>query len=314
MTKEEFRTELRRKIGDEYRMTGTASSGTQYTLVSPELVQPDDHWKGLFCHITGTTDDLAPEGESQKIAASTFSDTTLRFELPLTVAPESGDTWALCVFNNSKYDAIVRKTLRQFSKFRPLDFNESMAVTIGNKRFTPTSSSDILRVSKVEFYDASTEDHFVYTDWTWNDGTGQIDFGYWWTESKTLTIYGKKMHTFPSAESTEFTVLDRDIDNFLDLCSVNMLLDMTEREFNDSYGNLNPSMIKSRDIVRDYKGMREQVQQYAKLVMDRILGEYSKKMSLASSKSGNVPAGLKIDKGADGDGVVLPQVFWRVDN
>lgn len=313
MTKSELRTELRKRVGDDIRITGTASSGTVYTLVSSELVQPDGTWKDLQLIITGTTDDEAPKDEARRIVASTFSDYTVRVEIPFSAAPESGDTWQIAIFKNSEYDRVVRKALKIFSRYKPLGFSEDLAVSAGAKRFTPTSSNDIVLAEKVEYYNASTEEHHVYSGWRWDEDGQYIEFENWWTETKTLSLHGKKMHTFPSDDDDSHTVLDRDLDNFIDLCAAHFLLELSERDFYDKFGSLNPSVLKKKDIVRDYSGMREAVQNYLKIVAERITGDYRTQLSVQVPAKTAGSGAMRINKGADPDGMALPSVFWTND-
>lgn len=309
MTKAELRTELRVKLGDEIRLTGTATDGTVYTMNANELQQPDGHWNNMQLIISTTTDELAPQSEYRRIAKSTYSDNQIKVELPFSAAPESGDTFQIAIFNDAKYDKIARATLKEFSELRPLDFNESLSVTSGNKRFTPTSSSAIISVRRLEYYDSSAQEELVYTDYRWNDAEQRIEFDSWWTEDKTLTLYGKKYHTFPSADGDSYTVLDRDLDNFIDLCVANMLLSLTEKDFYDQYGKLSPTVFKSKDIVRDYSQMRQNVLDFVDHTKKRIAGAYTGQLSAKTPAARSTRP--QVDTGAGIDGVPLPTAFWK---
>lgn len=307
MTKAQFRTELRSRIGDEIKLSGAATSGSTFSLVSTVLQQPDSHWDGMELHITGTGDSNAPKGESRKIAQSTFADTSVRVELPFTAAIESGDSFSISVFSDARIDQAVRKTLKEFSLLRPLDFNEPLTVTSGNKRFSPTSAADILSVSKIEYYNQPTQEHFGYDNWTWLTSIKQIEFNFWWSESKTLTLHGLKYHTYPSAEATEHTVETHDLDNFLDLCTVNFLLEITEAEFYDKFGMMTPSLIKKKDITYDYKGMREFLVSHQRSIRAKIKGEYH--VPLSAQVGARIS---NIDKKMEPDGWFPEPIFWEV--
>lgn len=274
MTKSQLRTEVRQKLGDKIRLSGTATGGSTFTLTATELQQPDSHWDEMQLIITAAGG-AAPENESRKIAKSTFTDTTVRVELPFSAVVESGDSWAIAVFDDTKYDAVIRKTLKEFSWLAPLQFSEDLAVTADEKRFTPTSATDIISVQKIEFVDVPTKDHIIYTDWWWDNDAQEIEFKNWQPASKTLTLHGGKFHTFPSAEDDNHTVLDRDLDNFIDLCAVEMLLDMTEQDFYDNIGNLNPDIITQKDITKEYRSTREFLLEYAKQTRERIESTYA---------------------------------------
>lgn len=313
LTKAQFRDRVREQIGDPVRVSGTATGGSLTTLIDTNrLTQIDDYWAKLWAFITDTDDDLAPKGEARKIAA--FANTTkqLTMELPFSAAVASGDTYGIAVFSDTRLNNIISGVLKEFSDYRPKKFSESLTVTANEKRFTPTSSSTIRYIEKIEKYTAGVE-HTCY-NFTWDKSTRKIEFPQWFGESDTLTVYAAKSHTLPAADDGTMTYEDDDEDRLLRWCGARALMSMAVDEFRDNFGKLAPKSWTRGKVSETAGDSREQLMRHLQATIDEIKRSMSMGISLSmgsgiSSAGGN----LKIDYQGDPDGQWIPPSWaWRL--
>lgn len=317
MTKAELRTRIRQEAGDEERLSGTASGGSTTTIVSSVLSQPDNHWKKLKAFIKTTTDSNAPQGEGRTVSKNTQSTTTLTVELPFTAAIESGDTFGIAVFSDTRIDNIMSDTFTEFSEVKPNEFTETLIVTNGNKRFTPTSATaQGFRPDRIEFFDSNNQEHIRYNEngrreWWWDKTLDQIEWAWFWGEQKNLTLFATKHHTIPTADGDDITIDDEDVANFVKWASLKLMLSMTDSEIFDDFGNLQPKSITRGQVKIDYGDVRSTsgLRQVWREEINEIKSKYGMPLSL---KMSDIPSGKTIDRKEDPDGTPMPQVFWEL--
>jgi hypothetical protein len=93
---EALRTELAQATARLF--SGTATGGTTTTLIDTaglDRFTETDALKGALLYISDTTDDGAPEGESEFIKSYNATSNTLTLYRALTAAPEAGDTYEI---------------------------------------------------------------------------------------------------------------------------------------------------------------------------------------------------------------------------
>lgn len=93
---EALRTALAESVARLF--SGTATGGTTTTLIDTDGLDrftETDALKGALLYISDTTDDLAPEGESEFIKSYNATTNTLTLYRALTAAPGAGDTYEI---------------------------------------------------------------------------------------------------------------------------------------------------------------------------------------------------------------------------
>lgn len=315
MTKAEFRDLVRREAGDEIRIEGTATGGSTTTVIdTAKLVQANNRWSNFNIFITDTADDLAPKNQSRFISTSTQSTFLVTVDLPFTAAVENGDAYAIAVLSNQRIDDVIQRTLDQYSNYRPEEFVESFQVNSGDRRKAPTSAASILYVDRIEYYNDSEQSQIPYSGWKWDDVNKVIDWGYWWSESKALKLYGGKRHVLPSAEATAITVQSKDIYKVAKWCAANVILSIASKQTINEFGNLMPTSWKTGEVSEsyDFGKIRDLVQKD----IDDIIKSFGMPVSVKIGKTPfdiNYPNLGKIDTQADPDGRPAPTVFWKLN-
>lgn len=315
-TRPQLRTLLRDEIGDAERVSGTATGGSLTTVVdSSRLTQVNDYWKKQTVYIKTTTDTLAPQGEARRISSSTQSTATVTVELPFSAAVQSGDTWGIAVFSDSRMNQALNDALQRFSRWRPYKTTESMNVASGSRRFAPTSANNIRNVRKVEFFDNTTQEYVDYHgQWVWDDHLRQIEFSYWWTESKTLTLHIQKNHPALTDESTQVTVLPNEENLIVRLAAVLLLMSMSEKEFRDDFGELKPKSWRRGEVSMTYGDFKTEISSLHETVMKDIKEQVYEPVFGASAGATAVSSsyGMAVDTKSDPDGQTAPQIFWTL--
>lgn len=314
-TRAQLRAILRDELGDVERITGTATSGSLTTVVdTSRLNQVDNYWLKQRIFIKTTTDTLAPQGEARRISSSTSSTGTVTVELPFSVAVGAGDTYGIAIMSDSRLNQALNDALAQFSRWRPYKTTESMNVTNGNRRFSPTSANSILSVKKVEFFDNTNQDYIDYKgQWLWDDHLKQIEFNSWWTEAKTLTLHIQKSHAALTSDSQEITVRPNEENLIVRLASALMIFSLSEKEFHDDFGELKPKSWTRGDVSMTYGDFKTQAQSLVETVMRLIKEQVTEPVFGSSAGATALPFyGFAVDTKSDPDGLPAPQVFWTI--
>jgi hypothetical protein len=315
MTRAEFLARIREESGDEERITGTASSGNTTTIVSAILNQADNHWKRLNAYIKTTTDTLAPQGESRRIASSSSSGTSVTVELPFFAAVGSGDTFGIAVFSNNRIINAAVDSLSEFSQYKPRRVTEAYNVSADQKRIAPTSATaQGFRPERIEFFSNTSKEQLIYRKddyWWWDEHLNTIEWNWWWSENKALTLYGYADHTLPTLDSDALTLDAEDNGNVVMLAAINVLLSMSDKEMTDDFGELKPSSWRRGDVSMSFDGKSGAVEIKKSLLeqKENILKKYAVPVTLETA---GVPSGKYIDRHQDPDGTPMPQVFWTL--
>lgn len=273
LTKAQFRTRVREQSGDPVRVTGTATGGSVTTIVdTTRLIQADSYWNGLWAFVITTTDSSAPQGEAQKVYSSTNSSNTLTVELPFSAAVGAGDTYGVAVFSNARIDNIIAGVLKEFSDYRPLQFNEDLEVTANEKRFAPTSAAAIRYVSKIEYYDPGVEE--TEYEFIWNKNTRKVEFKSAFTAARTLTLYAAKAHSLPAADATAMTYDDDDEDRLVRWCVARLMQSLSANEFRDNQGALAPQSWTTGEVSETYGNKYESFLKYNENMVRDIIASF----------------------------------------
>lgn len=314
-TRAQLRSLLRDEIGDVERITGTATGGSSTTVVdTSRLTQADNYWRNLTIHIKTTTDTFAPQGEARRIASSTQSTSTVTVELPFSAAVQAGDTYGIAIFSDARLNQALNDSLYRFSRWRPHKTTEPLSVSDGSRRFTPTSANDIRSVKKVEFFDNIAQDFIDYAgQWQWDDHLRQIEFTYWWSESKILTIHIQKNHASLTTDSQQVTVLPHEENLVVRLAAALLLLSMSEKEFKTDFGELKPKSWRRGNVSMTYGDFKNEAMAIMEAIMKEIMAQVYEPVFGSSAGATALPfGGVAIDKKADPDGIPAPQVFWTL--
>jgi len=114
-TLEELRTALAWSVARMF--AGTATGGSTTTLIDTSGLlrfTETDALQGARLYISGTTDDLAPEGESRRIQSYTVASQTITVAPAFTVAPGAGDTYEiyLAPLTMDQWDGCINDAIR----------------------------------------------------------------------------------------------------------------------------------------------------------------------------------------------------------
>lgn len=317
ITKAEMRRRVRESSGDPELLAGTAAIGsTEFIVNSAVIIQPVNKWRGFVLYITDTTDDSAPFGESgKKIFSSSANEIVL--EVPFTVAVDAGDTFGVAVFDNKRIDDQISAALADFSAVKKHKFTEPLNMTNGVKRISPTSAAaQGFYPERVEFFSNSGQQQITYLpdkEWWWDDTLKQIEWRWWWSEQKTLTIFAARDHVMPAADATALTLEDQDIHNVVDLASINVLLSLTDSDLRDATGKLKVKRVTYGDVTIEYPSDASsytKMRQELTKAKQTILAKYHVGMMYEMA---SIPDGARIDYKADPDGYPAPQVFWELE-
>jgi len=276
-TREQLRDVIRRQVGDEVRLSGTATGGSTITIIdTTNLMQVDDYWNRRKVHVTDTTGDAAPEGETRNISDFDNGTNTITSEMPFSAAVEAGDTYQICVWANIIYNQIVTAAIATYSRFRPYKTTGTFATSIGTRRFTPPSGLDLRaghRIDEIRYIDNSTMEDYVISNWNVDVHQNKIDMGYFYTEAKTYTVFWTTPHDdYSDDDSDTITISDDDEDLLVKWIRAQFWLMMAKEGFDD-FGQLQPAKWtrgrvseetgKSRRNMRDLYGteMEEWVKQ-----------------------------------------------------
>jgi hypothetical protein len=86
------------------RVTGTATGGDTSTLVDTSRIEPDSRWMHFYLEIVTTTDGLAPQDELRLVTGHDQATGTLVVSPEFSVAPATGDTYALWPLQPAEFD------------------------------------------------------------------------------------------------------------------------------------------------------------------------------------------------------------------
>lgn len=313
MTKEDFRDLVRREAGDEIRIEGTATGGSTTTVIdTAKLTQANNRWSNFNIFITDTTDDLAPINEPRIISTSVGSTGTVTVDLPFTAAVAASDTYGIAVLSNQRIDDIIQRTLDEYSDFKPEKFSEPFVMTT-ERRKAPTSAALIKYIERIEYYSEGNQEQIVYSGWNWDEFNNVIDWGYWWSDPKTLTLYGGRRHVLPSAENTAVTIPDEDIRKIAKWCAANIVKAVADKQTINEYGNLQPTSWKTGEVSESYDFQK--IQTLIQSDIDEIKKSFGMPVSVKLGKAkfnSNYLNDARINMQADPDGRPMPQIFWRL--
>lgn len=231
----ELREWLRREIGDEARVSGSADSGSQTTLVDATLLsQSDDYWNNYVLNIE-SAGAAVPEGESKEILDFTNSNNTLTTE-PFSAAIENGDSYSIAFFSNSQLNRYINEAIRDISRHRPHYTTAALNAVDGQKRYDfPTGAR---RIDKIEYINTSTEEEIDYS-FSIEKYDKKIVFPGYWSESKALTVFFTKDHTALTSDSDTTTVEEEDEIAIILFAQALTILQMRGARY-ESMGELKP--------------------------------------------------------------------------
>ena len=311
----QLRQRVRDEIGDEERITGTATGGAlTFIIDNARLLQTDDYWNGQKVYIKTTTDSAAPIGETRRVSDFTGGAKRLEVELPFSAAVGAGDTYGIAVFSDSRVNQAINDALAMFSELRPYRTTEPLSVTQNGKRFSPTSAVSILWIDKIEYFNAADKEQIDYEgQWHWDEHINQVEFDYFWGESKTLTLHVVLPHTPLTADNSSVTVAPNEERYIVLIAAANLLLSLSAKEFKNDFGQLSLKSWKQGDVSEEYGDVRQSIMDWRKDVLAEVeklstgsfIGTYSTN-GKASTKS------YSVNKGGE-DGWTAPQVFWKME-
>jgi len=243
-TRAELRELIRQEIGDEVRISGTATGGSKTTVVdTAALTQADDYWNGRRIYITSTTDGLAPQGESRKIADFVNSTKTITVEMALSAAAESGDTYQIAIWPDSVYNALIKAALSAYSKYRPYRSTGTLAMVCGTRYYDPPTGVDLHaghRIEEIRYINSATQEDYSIEGWSPDQHQNKIDLGYFASESKTLTVFYVIPHADFTDDSDTVTVPEQDEHLIVKYVLAQFYRLMSSESFDD-FGNLAPA-------------------------------------------------------------------------
>jgi len=243
-TRAQLRELIRQEAGDEVRISGTATGGSKTTVVdTAALTQADDYWNSRRIFVASTTDSLAPQGESRKIADFVNSTHTITLEMALSAAVEAGDTYQVAVWPDSVYNALISAAIAAYSKYRPYRSTGSLAMASGARYYDPPAGVDLRaghRIEEIRYINLATQEDYAIEGWSPNRHQNKIDLGYFASESKTLTVFIVIPHSDFADDSDTITVPDQDEEMIIKYALAQLYLLMSRESFDD-FGNLVPS-------------------------------------------------------------------------
>jgi hypothetical protein len=243
-TRAQLRELIRQEAGDEVRISGTATGGSRTSVVdTAALTQADDYWNGRRVYITSTTDGLAPQGESRKVADFVSSTHTITLEMALSAAVEAGDTFQIAVWPDVVYNALISAAIAAYSKHRPYRSTGSLAIVAGTRYYDPPAGVDLRaghRIEEIRCIDLAAQEDYPVEGWSPDRHQNKIDLGYFASESKTLTVFYVIPHADFADDSDTITVPDQDEELLVKYVIAQLYLLMSRESFDD-FGNLAPS-------------------------------------------------------------------------
>ncbi len=243
-TRAELRELIRQHIGDEVRISGTATGGSKTTVVdTAALTQADDHWNSRRIYITSTTDGLAPQGEGRKIADFANSTKTITLEMALSAAVEAGDTYQIAIWPDSVYNTLIKAAIAAYSKYRPYRSTGTLATVCGTRYYDPPTGVDLRAghfIEEIRYMNPATQEDYAIEGWSPDQHQNKIDLGYFASESKTLTVFYVIPHADFADDSDTVTVPDQDEHLIVRYVLAQFYLLMSRESFDD-FGNMAPA-------------------------------------------------------------------------
>lgn len=240
----QLRELIRQEVGDEVRLSGTATSGSRTTIVDTSgLVQADDYWNGRKIHIQASTDGKAPQGESRKISDFSSSTHTLSLEMPLSAAVEAGDSYQIAIWPDAVYDALITAAIAAYSKYRPYRSTGVLATVCGTRYYDPPAGVDLRagdRIEEIRYMNPSTLEDYPIEGWNPDRHQNKIDLGSYASDARTLTVFYVIPHADFADDSDTVTVPDQDEELVSKWVRAQIWLLMSRESF-DEFGNLAPS-------------------------------------------------------------------------
>jgi len=281
-TRAELRDLIRQELGDEVRISGTATGGSKTTVVdTAALTQADDYWNGRRVYITSTTDGLAPQGETRKVADFANSTWTLTVEMAFSTAVAAGDTYQIAIWPDSVYNALISAAIAAYSKYRPYRSTGSLATVSGTRYYDPPTGVDLRaghRIDEVRYNNATTQEDYAITGWAPDRHQNKIDLGYFANESRTLTVYYVVPHADFTGDSDTITIPDQDEHLIVKYVQAQFYLLMSREGF-DEFGNLAPAKWTRGNVSEETGAGRQNM----KVLYDSIIAEW-----LAALKDGGM--------------------------
>ena len=272
-TRAELRALIRQELGDEVRISGTATSGSKTTVVdTAALTQADDYWNGRRIFITSTADGLAPQGESRKIADFVNSTKTVTLEMALSAAIEAGDTYQIAIWPDSVYNALIKAAIAAYSKYRPYRATGLLAIVAGTRYYDPPTGIDLRAghlIEEIRYISPTTNEDYAVTGWSPDRYQNKIDLGYQASESKTLTVFYIIPHADFADDSDTITVPDQDEHLIVKYVLAQFYLLMSRESF-DEFGNLAPAKWTRGNVSEERGSSRQSM----KNLYDSVIAEW----------------------------------------
>jgi len=272
-TRAELRDLIRQQLGDEVRISGTATGGSKTTVAdTAALTQADDYWNGRKIFITATTDGLAPQGEGRKIADFVNSSKTAILEMAFSAAVEAGDSYQIAIWPDPVYDALIKAAIAAYSKYRPFRSTGTLATVSGTRHYDPPAGVDLRaghRIEEIRYINLATQEDSTVEGWSPDQHQNKIDLGYFASESKTLTVFYVIPHADFTSDSDTVTVPDQDEHLIVKYVLAQFYLLMSRESF-DEFGNLAPAKWTRGNVSEETGAGR----QSTKALYDSVLSEW----------------------------------------
>jgi len=272
-TRAELRALIRQHIGDEVRISGTATGGSKTTVVdTAALTQVDDYWNGRKIYITSTTDGLAPQGEGRKVADFVNSTKTITLEMALSAAVETGDNYQIAIWPDSIYNTLIKAAIAAYSKYRPYRSTGTLATVCGTRYYDSPTGVDLRAghlIEEIRFMNPAAQEDYAIEGWNPDQHQNKIDLGYFASESKTLTIFYVIPHADFADDSDTVTVADQDEHLIVKYVLAQFYLLMSRESFDD-FGNLAPTKWTRGNVSEDTGSGRQGM----KALYDSTLSEW----------------------------------------
>ncbi len=301
---------IREEIGDEIRLSGTATGGGIDRIDDTALLtQADNYWKWLTVRITDTTDGLAPKGEARRISSSTLGSITV--EVPFSVGINSGDKYEIAFFGRDRLVSIINETLKEWANLIPYKAIEQVTTTIDSDRTALNNPGEILWIEKIQYRDTAKQETYNYEGyWQWDDHAKQIQWDFFWKEAKTLDVHIARTYPAVSNDTDDLNIKSQHEHLFLRLCVANVIASISTQEWRDNRGELRPLEIRMGDLVHRYGNFRSAAREHRQIVLEEIKSELGKTITGKLSNRG-LRKNL-FNRNEDPDGWAPPPIFWEL--
>jgi len=147
---------IKRIAANFHYYSGTATGGSDSTVVDTTLLEPDDFWNNHYVYIT-SADSAAPEGEERYVSDYDQSSQTLTATPNFSAAVAAGDEYVLLQFRRADFIVAIRSGIARANSRWLVPVTDTTTVQIATDTYSYSLPTDVVRIDRILYRDDSSD-------------------------------------------------------------------------------------------------------------------------------------------------------------